>query len=189
MDLSLFQIERRNMLIATGTINDSGLPEYRQSGKALSRGVELDVRGQLTKEFQVMGNYTFNHTEVKASSVASEVGQALPGAPKNMASAWLKYVFSNTSLKGLGFGTGVYYVDSKRMDNNIGKDSEGNALWGQWPSYTTVNAAAYYHIGAMKMALNLNNVFDKYYFLGGFDYTRAFAGAPRNIMVSIGYSF
>jgi len=189
MDLSLFQIERRNMLIATGTINDSGLPEYRQSGKALSRGVELDVRGQLTKEFQVMANYTFNHTEVKASSVASEVGQALPGAPKNMASAWLKYVFSNTSLKGLGFGAGVYYVDSKRMDNSIGKDSEGNALWGQWPSYTTVNAAAYYHIGAMKMALNLNNVFDKYYFLGGFDYTRAFAGAPRNIMVSIGYSF
>jgi len=189
MDLSLFRIERSNMLIATGIINDSGLPEYRQSGNALSQGVELDIRGQLTKEFQLMANYTFNHTEVKASSVASEVGRALPGAPKNMASIWLKYVFSGTALKGLGFGAGVYYVDRKRMDNSIGKDVQGNALWGQWPAYTTVNAAAYYHIGAMKMALNLNNVFDKYYFLGGFDYTRAFAGAPRNVMVSIGYSF
>ncbi|WP_286587474.1 TonB-dependent receptor [Sphingobacterium sp. N143] len=189
LDLSLFRIERQNMLIATGTINDSGLPEYRQSGKALSQGVELDIRGQLTKEFQIMANYTFNNTEIKSSSVPSEVGQMLPGAPKNMASAWLKYVFSSTALKGLGFGAGIYYVDSKRMDNSIGKDSEGNALWGQWPSYSTVNAAAYYHIGAMKMALNLNNVFDKYYFLGGFDYTRAFAGAPRNIMATIGYSF
>lgn len=48
-----------------------------------------------------------------------------------MASAWLKYVFSNSTLKGLGFGAGVYYVDRKRMDNSIGKDSDGNALWGQ----------------------------------------------------------
>ncbi|MEZ0451535.1 TonB-dependent receptor [Sphingobacterium thalpophilum] len=189
MDLSFFHIERRNMLIATGTINDSGLPEYRQSGNALSRGVELDIRGQLTPEFQVMANYTYNDTEVKSSSVASEVGQTLPGAPKNMSSAWLKYVFSQKTLKGLGFGVGVYYVDQRRMDNSIGKDNAGNALWGQWPSYTTVNTAAYYHLGAMKIAINLNNLFDKYYFLGGFDYTRAFAGAPRNIMVSLGYSF
>lgn len=189
MDLSLFQIERRNMLIATGEISTTGFPVYRQSGEALSKGVELDIRGQLTKEFQVMANYTYNKTEVKSSSIASEVGQALPGAPENMASMWLKYVFSASAIKGLGFGAGVYYVDSRRMDNSIGKDGEGNALWGQWPSYTTVNAAVYYHIGKMKMAVNVNNVFDRYYFLGGFDYTRAFPGAPRNVTVSVGYSF
>ncbi|SHG89291.1 TonB-dependent receptor [Chryseobacterium vrystaatense] len=189
MDLSLFQIERRNMLIATGEISTTGFPVYRQSGKALSKGVELDIRGQLTKEFQIMGNYTYNQTEVKSSSIASETGQSLPGAPENMASMWLKYVFSKTALKGLGLGAGVYYVDSRRMDNSIGKDSGGNALWGYWPSYTTVNAAVYYHIGKMKMAVNVNNVFDTYYFLGGFDYTRGFPGAPRNVMVSAGYSF
>lgn len=189
VDLSLFHIERSNMLIATGAILNSGFSEYRQSGKVLSEGIELDLRGQLTKEFQIMANYTYNHTDVKASSIASELGESLPGAPKNMASAWLKYVFSQNMLKGLGFGTGVYYVDSRRMDNTIGQDSEGNALWGYWPSYTTMNAAVYYHIGALKMAVNMNNVFDKYYFLGGFDYTRAFPGAPRNIMVSLGYAF
>ena len=189
MDLSLFQIERRNMLIATGEISTTGFPVYRQSGQAVSKGVELDVRGQLTKEFQIMGNYTYNQTEVKSSSVASEVGQSLPGAPKNMASMWLKYVFSDHALKGLGFGAGVYYVDIRRMDNSIGKDNNGNTLWGYWPSYTTVNAAVYYHIGMMKLAVNVNNIFDKYYFLGGFDYTRGFPGAPRNVMVSLGYSF
>src|SRR5690606_32296337 len=108
MDLSLFRIERQNMMIATGVILDSGFSEYRQSGKAISEGVELDLRGQLTKEFQIMANNTYNHTDVKASSIASEVGQSLPGAPKNMASAWLKYVFSQHALKGLGFGAGAY---------------------------------------------------------------------------------
>ncbi|HAO27025.1 MAG TPA: TonB-dependent siderophore receptor, partial [Chryseobacterium indologenes] len=189
MDLSLFRIERKNMLIATGEISTTGFPVYRQSGQAVSKGVEIDIRGQLTKEFQVMANYTWNQTEVKSSSIASEVDQALPGAPQNMASMWLKYVFSTSALKGLGFGAGVYYVDTRRMDNSIGKDSTGNALWGEWPSYTTVNAAVYYHIGKMKMAVNVNNVLNKYYFLGGFDYTRAFPGAPRNVMVSVGYSF
>lgn len=189
MDLSLFQIERQNMLIATGEISTTGFPVYRQSGEAVSKGVELDIRGQLTKEFQIMGNYTYNYTEVKSSSITSELGQALPGAPKNMASMWLKYVFSTSALKGLGFGAGIYYVDTRRMDNSIGKDSNGTALWGEWSSYTTVNAAVYYHIGKMKMAVNVNNIFDKYYFLGGFDYTRAFPGAPRNVTVSVGYSF
>ena len=176
-------------MIATGVILDSGFSEYRQSGKAISEGIELDLRGQLTKEFQIMANYTYNHTDVKASSIASEVGESLPGAPENMASAWLKYVFSQHALKGLGFGAGAYYVDSRRMDNSIGKDRDGHEMWGYWPSYTTMNAAVYYHTGALKIAVSVNNVFDKYYFLGGFDYTRAFPGAPRNVMVSLGYAF
>lgn len=189
VDMSLFQIQRQNMMISTGTVSEAGFPMYRQSGEAVSKGIELDVRGQLSKEFQIMANYTFNKTSVKSSSIDSEVGQSLPGAPKNMASLWMKYVFSDTQLKGLGFGAGMNYVDVRRMDNSIGNNAAGEAMWGYWPSYTTVNAAVYYHVGNMKLALNANNLFDTYYFLGGFDYTRAFPGTPRNIMLSLGYNF
>lgn len=189
IDMSLFHIQRNDMLVSTGEISATGFPMYRQSGEAISRGVEFDIRGQFTKEFQLMANYTFNQTEVKSSSISSEIGQSLPGAPKNMASLWLKYVFSNNALKGLGFGTGVYYVDHRRMDNSVGQDVNGNSEWAYWPSYTTVNAAVYYHISNLKLALNINNVFDTYYFLGGFDYTRAFVGSPRNVVVSLGYNF
>ncbi|MGL4585113.1 MAG: TonB-dependent siderophore receptor [Flavobacterium sp.] len=189
MDLSLFRIERRDMLIATGQMTEAGLPVYRQSGKVISQGVELDMRGQLTKEFQVMANYTFNDTEVKESAITSEEGQQLSGAPKHSASIWLKYVFSDTALKGLGFGAGMYYVDQRRLNDAVGKDAQGNAQWGYLPAYTTANAAVYYHLDKFKLAVNVNNIFDKYYFLGGFDYTRVFAGAPRNVMVSLGYNF
>ena len=189
MDVALFHIERRNMLIGTGQITEGGLPVYRQSGRVLSQGVELDVRGQITKEFQVMANYTFNQTEVKSSAIAAEEGELLPGAPKNSGSIWLKYVFSTTALKGLGFGAGMYYVDQRRLSESIGKDEAGHAQWGYLPAYTTANAAVYYHVDKFKIALNINNIFDKYYFLGGFDYTRVFAGAPRNIMAALSYSF
>lgn len=189
VDLSLFRIERKDMMIETGQISEVGLPIYRQSGKVISQGVEVDMRGQITKELQLMANYTFNDTEIKESAIASEEGQLLPGAPKNSASIWLKYVFSDTALKGLGFGAGMYYVDKRRLSDSVGKDANGNAQWGYLPAYTTANAAVYYHIDKFKIAVNVNNIFDKYYFLGGFDYTRVFAGAPRNVMVSLGYNF
>jgi len=188
-DLALFRIERRDMLIATGQLTEGGFPIYRQSGRVISQGIELDVRGQLTKEFQVMANYTFNDSKVKESSIASEEGHLLPGAPKNSGSIWLKYVFHETALKGLGFGAGTYFVDKRRLNDAVGKDAQGNAEWGYLPSYTTANAAIYYHMDKFRISANFNNIFDKYYFLGGFDYTRVFAGAPRNVMVSFGYTF
>lgn len=187
-ELSVFHIGRENMLIATGGLSDSGLPVYRQSGQVISRGVELDFRGQISKEFQVMANYSFNHTEVKSSSLAGEEGLPLSNAPKNMAGMWLKYIFSRYAVKGLGFGAGVYYVDQRRMDNAARKDENGNGVWDMWPSYTTVNAAVYYHLKGMRFTANINNVFDKYYYLGGFDYTRGFIGTPRNFMLSIGFN-
>lgn len=188
-DLALFHIERRDMLIATGNVSEAGYSEYRQSGRVISQGVELDIRGQINKELQLMTNYTFNHTSVKESAIPSEKGQELPGAPKNTANVWLKYVFSETALRGLGFGLGGYYVDQRRFNDPTGKDAQGNAEWNYLPSYTTANAAVYYHINKLKLALNVNNLFDTYYFLGGFDYTRVFAGAPRNTMFSLGYTF
>ncbi|MGJ1431166.1 TonB-dependent siderophore receptor [Sphingobacterium spiritivorum] len=187
-ELSVFHIGRENMLIATGGISESGLPVYRQSGQVISRGVELDFRGQINKEFQVMANYSFNHTEVKSSSLAGEEGLALSNAPKNMAGMWLKYIFSRYAVKGLGFGAGVYYVDERRMDNAARKDQNGNGVWDMWPSYTTVNTAVYYHLKGMRFTANINNVFDKYYYLGGFDYTRGFVGTPRNFMLSVGFN-
>ncbi|MGJ1498363.1 TonB-dependent siderophore receptor [Sphingobacterium spiritivorum] len=187
-ELSVFHIGRENMLIATGGVSDSGLPVYRQSGQVISRGVELDFRGQISKEFQVMANYSFNHTEVKSSSLAGEEGLPLSNAPKNMLGMWLKYIFSRYAVKGLGFGAGVYYVDQRRMDNAARKDENGNGVWDMWPSYTTVNAAVYYHLKGMRFTANINNVFDKYYYLGGFDYTRGFIGTPRNFMLSIGFN-
>lgn len=189
VDVSFFDIERQNMLISSGHLTAEGFPEYRQGGKVTSKGIEFDIRGQISTELQIMGNYTFNKTKVDSSSIESEIGLPLPGAPENMASLWMKYVFSQTALKGLGVGAGVYFVDQRRMDSSVGKTIQGVDIWDYWPSYTTVNAALYYHIGNLQMAVNLNNIFDKYYFYGGFDYTRAFPGAPRNIMVSLGYHF
>ncbi|PRD48291.1 TonB-dependent siderophore receptor [Sphingobacterium haloxyli] len=188
-ELSIFHIGRENMLIATGEMGDSGFPVYRQSGRVISQGVELDFRGQVTKELQVMANYSFNRTEVKSSSREMEVGMPLANAPKHMGSIWMKYVIPHAALKGLGFGGGTNFMNSRRMENPMAIDDQGNMRWGEWPAYQVWNAALYYHISGARLSLNINNIFDKYYYLGGFDYTRGFVGTPRTAMLSLGFSF
>lgn len=188
-ELSLFHIERENMLIATGEQSEAGFPVYRQSGEVISSGIELDFRGQVTPQFQVMANYSFNTTEVRSSGLAGEKGQPLGNAPRHMGGLWMKYVCADGLLKGLGAGAGIYHVGQRRMDNAAQQDTDGMNIWDKWPGYETVNTALYYHVGGLKVTLHVNNLFDRYYYLGGFDYTRGFVGAPRNAMLSIGYSW
>lgn len=188
-EVSLFHIDREHMRISTGRYTDAGREEFKQSNKVISQGVELDFRGQITKELQLSGNYTYNHTEIKSSQDGLQEKLPLGNAPRHLAGLWAKYVFSNQFLKGFGFGAGVYYVDKRRMDNSMRNDANGTPVFDNWPSYTIANASVYYHFKGVRIAANVNNIFDKYYYLGGYDYTRAFVGAPRNYMVSVGYSF
>lgn len=189
IDLALFNIERNNMMVATGQMSDDGYAVYRQSGKVNSKGFEFDLRGQLIKNLQMTLNYSFTDTKVQASSIASEVGLPLANAPKNMANVWLKYSILHSSFKGLGFGLGASYVSRRRMENTVGQNAEGDYLWGYLPDYTLVNAALYYDLNPLKVSLQFNNIFDKYYFLGGIDYTRVFPGSPSNFMATLSYSF
>lgn len=188
-ELSLYHIARNNMLLATGAISDTGFPIYRQSGRVISQGIEIDLRGQLSTAFQLTANYSFNRTNVLSSTLPGEVGQPLPNAPRNTAGIWIKYAFLQNKLKGFGLGMGINYVDKRRMDNASSIMESGERMWDQWPSYTVANTAVYYHFGKLRLAVNVNNVFDTYYYLGGFDYTRGFVGSPRNVMISVSSKF
>jgi iron complex outermembrane receptor protein len=51
--------------------------------------------------------------------------------------------------------------------------------------------ALYYNPGKsnMQLALNINNVTNKTYWIGAQNYLRLFPGAPRNVMMSATYKF
>nr|WP_278012009.1 TonB-dependent receptor [Flavobacterium gyeonganense] len=57
------------------------------------------------------------------------------------------------------------------------------------PGYTLFNAALYYSINKFKIQLNANNITNKTYWVGGYDYIRLFPGAPSNWLLTLGYSF
>jgi iron complex outermembrane receptor protein len=57
------------------------------------------------------------------------------------------------------------------------------------PGYELLNGAVYYKIDKFQFQVNLNNLTNKTYWVGGYDYLRLFPGAPRNFMATVSYTF
>ena len=90
----------------------------------------------------------------------------------------MKYAFRKGQLKGLGAAGGGNFVTQRRTFSEI----------LELPGYAVANAALYYHFDKIQLSLNVNNIFDKKHWVGGYDFNRLFPGAPRNIQATIYYT-
>ncbi|SIT94404.1 TonB-dependent receptor [Pontibacter indicus] len=187
--MSVFHIEKRNTLVNTGQVTDTGNPIYRQNGSIKSQGVELEANGSISPAFNLSVNYAFNHTEVVNSALEAERGTMTPNAPRHSAGLWAKYTFTGAGLEGFGLALGGNYVGERRMELQVQDTHTGNWIWDYWPEYAVLNAAAFYRVNKFRLSLNVNNLLDEFYFVGGYDYQRAFPGAPRHFILSVGYTF
>lgn len=186
---AIYQIVKRNQLVNTGSLTTDGAPIYRQNGQARSRGVELELTGNILPNFSLNANYAFNHTQVLEADLAAENGQPLANAPKNSGGLWAKYTFLTPTLRGLGLAVGGNYVGSRRFENQVAPLDGSASYWAYWPSYAVADVALFYTVSRFNFHVNVNNLFDKYYFVGGYDFFRASPGTPRSYMATLGYSF
>ena len=108
------------------------------------------------------------------------MGLRKENTPANNASLWTRYDLTAPSLRGLGVGFGVQYQGSR-----IPWFSRAFEL----PAFTVADAALYYRVKAIQLAVNANNLFNTTYWVGAYDYFRLFPGAPRNVMVNVTYLF
>lgn len=175
---SVYQIELRNVLYNAGV---AGQPELlRPVGKEVAKGFEFEAMGQINSNWQLILAYAFNEASIKESLVAKEIGRQKPNAPKHTGSFWTKYVFTKGPLDGLGFGAGGNFVTERNVSL-----SDVQTL----PGYAICNAALYYRVDKFQLQFNLNNVLDKTYWVGGYDYLRLFPGTPRNWLATVAYTF
>lgn len=175
--VSVYRIQQENMLINAQV---SGQPDLLREVDIESKGVELDVKGQITADWYVTLAYAYNEVPIKASTRPKEVGRQSFGAPKQQGSFWTKYSFSSGVLRGIGAGVGGNFVTERFMSLNVNQTL---------PAYQLLNAAVYYRIDKFQIQFNLNNVLNKTHWVGGYDYLRLFPGAPRNWLTSVAYTF
>ncbi|WP_026880406.1 TonB-dependent receptor [Hymenobacter norwichensis] len=187
--VAVYQIVKRNQLVPTGALTADGGQVYRQNGQARSRGAELEMVGNILPNLSLNANYAFNYSEVLDADLPAENGQPLANAAKHSAGLWTKYTFVTPALRGLGVAVGGNAVGKRRSENQVKNTVTGEDYWAYWPSYTTLDAALFYTTGKFNFHLNVNNLLDKYYFVGGYDFFRASPGARRNFMATMGYTF
>ena len=174
--LAAYQITKTNV-----TIQDQNNRDFQiQVGEQRSRGIELDIAGEILPGWKVIGSYAYTDAEV-TEDIAISVGNKLLGVPENQASLWTTYEIQKGDLKGLGFGLGLFYVGERAAfsDNSV-----------ELPNYLRTDAAIYYRRDRFNAAINISNLFDTDYFRNSYGYTLGLErGAPLTIIGSIRWEF
>ncbi len=142
-----------------------------------TRGVEVQLTGQLTERLTVTTGYSYLDGEVLRADGTGDRGNATRQTPENMFSMWANYAVN----RQLGLGLGVTYQDSffAQEDNSV-----------EIPSYTRVDAAAFYRVNdQLRLQVNIENLFDEDYFPDAHSNTNITTGEPVNARVSAVFDF
>ncbi|MDI9881584.1 TonB-dependent receptor [Flectobacillus longus] len=163
---------------------EAGNPDKMiQMGEEISKGVELDVAGYIAPYWTITANYAFNDAKITSSTTESDIGRQKPNAPRHQGNLWTKYTIHKGSLSGLGLGLGTNYVADR-----YGSIFDAGTQPQVFPAYQLWNAGIYYNLKKVRLQLNLNNLTNKTHWVGGYDYLRAFPGAPRNFLMTVTYN-
>ena len=181
LNAALYEINQKNILM---NANDPANPDLLiQRGADRSRGFETDVAGYLLPNWQVYASYSFIEATIVDDVNEVLVGQRKENVPRHSGNIWSRYNFGRgTSLKDLGVGVGM---------NAQGSRVPWFSRAFEVPAFATVDMAVYYTPAKsnVQLAMNINNVLNRTYWLGAQNYTRLFPGAPRNFMLTASYSF
>lgn len=187
--LSFYNINRSGRLIAdTSGRSIFALP----LGNEISRGAELEVTGNISNNVTLTANYAFNEIKFGEKDLnnlrrlGNLLNTSLSNNPKHTAGFWGKYTFRKTALKNLDFGLGGSFVSENNLFNGaINRTSE----FFTFPSYFILNQRVGYTFKGVDVSLNINNILDRRYYIGGVDIARVFPGAPRSFLLTVGYQF
>ena len=168
---SVFQNTRRNQ-VTTDPIN----PSFSiATGEITSKGAEIDIGVDLTKQWQLIAGAGWIDATITSDSVAANVGRGFVSVPKFTTSAWTKYDFKSGPLKGVSAGFGIVH-EGERWANTL------NTV--KVPGYTIFNALVGYNTGPHRIALNLENLFDKSYVVRVFSERAALPGPPLSLKLT-----
>ena len=129
------------------------------SGEARSRGFELDVLGQLSDTLSISATYP-TRTDAEYTEDLRAQGNRLPNVADHMGSLWMQYRLDIAGLRGAGVAAGIFMMGDRAGDRP-------NSF--VMPGYARVDLAGTYRFragqSAMVAQLNVENLFDKEYFL------------------------
>lgn len=176
VNLALFQITRQN--VATQDPSSDDFNDRIQTGEQRSRGVELDISGEILPGWKLISTYAYTDAQVTKDNEIP-VGDRLPNVPYNSASLWTTYEIQSGNLQGLGAGLGIVYVGDRQggLPNTI-----------TIPSYVRTDAALFYRRPQFEARLNFKNLFDTNYY-DATDGTSINPQEPFTVIGSFSYKF
>lgn len=178
--VALFETKLDNAAqMVAGTYTPSGARAYQGANGTKSRGIELDLQGELARGWNIYaGMAHFTAQDGDGVRLNSQL-------PRTTAQLFTTYQLPGEWSK-LTLGGGVKWQSRFYKAPNTGISSLG----GEQSSYALVSLMGRYFITKQtNVAVNVNNVFDKKYALQKGDFDTVGYGAPRNVMVTLNYKY
>lgn len=175
--LAVFRIEQDHVASSTYDQLPSGESIYESLDGVVSKGVEFELNGALTDNWQL----TFGATRYVAED---KDGKAVSSdQPRTTLKLFTRYQLP--MVPELTVGGGVNWQN--KIWNNVSDGPKGAAYIEQG-SYGLVNLFSRYQVTKQfALQANINNLFDKKYY----DYVGSYLvyGAPMNVSISASYDF
>lgn len=155
------------------------IPRLLQIGEVTSRGLEMDLVGDITENWTFQANYAYNDARITGGppgSIGLAVGNRFPNAPEHAVGLWTRYDIGalNSAIAG-----GIDYV-GERVSISDQKVQ----------SYTTVDVSWITDFDPWKFQVNIRNLFDKEYAASGFiERTGHFPGEPFTVVAQVSRDF
>lgn len=178
---AIFRLDRTNVVILDPT--DPTNTRTILSDGQRTEGLELSVSGNVNAAWSVSGGYTYSDAKFMGRTAATlQPDGKVALVPRHTFSLWNRYDFT----PAWGAGLGVIHRTKSLAANELAVAASNVEL----PGYTRVDAAVFFKINKnMGVQLNVENLFDKEYYVNAHSNTNITPGSPRAYRLALNASF
>jgi catecholate siderophore receptor len=148
-----------------------------QTGSQRTNGYELGLDGRITPAWDVAGGYAYQDAFVTSATTAAQPGAQVGQVPHHTISFWNHYRFHPRLAAGLGV---LYRSDMfATIDNTV-----------TLPGYARADVAVFYMLtNHVRVQANVENAFNKRYYVNADSNTNISPGFPRALRVGLTTTF
>lgn len=188
---TVYRIARQNSLVSLNMKDSRGADVQEQLGETLTKGVEIDIAGEILPGLNATLNYAYTDSKISKESptaTTKTVGNITPNTATHITNAWLNYRIGKGVLNGLGVTGGIQWM----ADRYVGSATKVFSI----PNYFRTDAGLSYVKGKYSVSLLVNNLLDNQRLLTAASIPTTATGfynyiveARRNFRMTIGYRF
>ena len=148
-----------------------------QTGSQRTNGFELALNGSVTRHWRIVGGYAYQNAFITSATTAAAKGAQVAQVPHNTFSVWNNYQV----VRKLAVGVGLIHRSDMfaAIDDTV-------VLSG----FTRADAAAFYSFSEKwRLQANLENLFDRRYYLNADNNNNISPGTPRSARLALTWTF
>ena len=153
LNVATYEMIRNNILQADprGDVGGDGRDDQIALGEVKSKGVEVDLLGDLTDSWVLNLNYAYNDTRIveSTSAITNAVGDKFANAPQHQIGLWSRYELDSINsaiAAGMDYVSDQLSIDGQHVKSYTVFDMSWQTRWQQW-----------------LFQANVKNLFDKTY--------------------------